>query len=41
VVLAVAHKEFAAIDIDNLKNENSVVYDIKGALEKGKADKRL
>jgi UDP-N-acetyl-D-galactosamine dehydrogenase len=41
VVLAVAHKEFAAIDIDSLKNENSVVYDIKGALEKGKADKRL
>jgi UDP-N-acetyl-D-galactosamine dehydrogenase len=41
VVLAVAHKEFAAIDIDNLKNENSVVYDIKGALEKGKADRRL
>lgn len=41
VVLAVAHKEFAAIDIDSLKNENSVVYDIKGTLEKGKADKRL
>ena len=41
VVLAVAHKEFAAIDIDALKNENSVVYDIKGTLEKGKADKRL
>ena len=41
VVLAVAHKEFAAIDIDAFKNENSVVYDIKGTLEKGKADKRL
>ena len=41
VVLAVAHKEFAAIDIDALKNENSVVYDIKGTLKKGKADKRL
>lgn len=41
VVLAVAHKEFTAIDIDSLKNENSVVYDIKGTLEKGKADKRL
>ena len=41
VVLAVAHKEFALIDIDAFKNENSVVYDIKGTLEKGKADKRL
>ncbi|MDD3466660.1 MAG: Vi polysaccharide biosynthesis UDP-N-acetylglucosamine C-6 dehydrogenase TviB [Campylobacterales bacterium] len=41
VVLAVAHKEFATLDIDTLKKENSVVYDIKGVLEKGKADKRL
>jgi len=41
IVLAVAHKEFATIDIDEFKNENSVVYDIKGVLEKKKADKRL
>lgn len=41
VVLAVAHKEFVTLDIDTLKKENSVVYDIKGVLEKGKADKRL
>ncbi len=41
IVLAVAHKEFATIDIDTLKHENSVVYDIKGILEKSKVDKRL
>lgn len=41
VVLAVAHKEFQGIDIDSIKNENSVVYDIKGVLGKEKVDKRL
>ncbi len=41
VVLAVAHKEFQDIDIDSIKNENSVVYDIKGVLGKEKVDKRL
>lgn len=41
IVLAVAHREFATIDIDAFKNENSVVYDIKGTLQKEKVDKRL
>ena len=33
VVLAVAHTEFLEIDLDGLKNENAVVYDVKGVLE--------
>lgn len=41
IVLAVAHKEFKDINMDKFMNENSVVYDIKGVLEKDKADKRL
>ncbi|TRO64276.1 nucleotide sugar dehydrogenase [Christiangramia sabulilitoris] len=32
VVLAVAHKEFLAMDLETLKNENAVVYDVKGIL---------
>ena len=32
VVLAVAHKEFLKIDLDGLKNEDAVVYDVKGIL---------
>ena len=33
VVLTVAHKEFLAMDIDALKNEGAVAYDVKGVLE--------
>lgn len=40
VVLAVAHKEFLDMDLDSLKNGNSVVYDVKGVL-KSKCDKKL
>jgi len=32
VVLGVAHKEFLDLDIDSLRNTNSVVYDVKGVL---------
>lgn len=32
VVLAVAHKEFLAIDIKSLLNANAVIYDVKGIL---------
>lgn len=32
VVLAVAHKEFLDINLDDFKNERSVVYDVKGVL---------
>lgn len=32
VVLGVAHKEFLELELNTLKNENSVVYDVKGVL---------
>ncbi|GIJ97695.1 UDP-N-acetyl-D-galactosamine dehydrogenase [Capnocytophaga stomatis] len=32
VVLGVAHKEFQSLNIENLKKENSVAYDVKGIL---------
>lgn len=34
VVLGVAHKEFIDIDLTSLQNTNSVLYDVKGVLEK-------
>ena len=40
VVLGVAHKEFLDLDIDSLRNTNSVVYDVKGVLG-DKADGKL
>lgn len=33
IVLGVAHKEFLTLDIKKLKNENTVVYDVKGVLK--------
>lgn len=42
VVLAVAHKEFVSLDIRSfLKNENGVVYDVKGVLSREVIDGRL
>jgi UDP-N-acetyl-D-galactosamine dehydrogenase len=32
VVLGVAHQEFLSLDIDALRNQNSVLYDVKGVL---------
>ncbi len=32
IVLAVAHKEFLELELDNLKNKNCAVYDVKGIL---------
>jgi UDP-N-acetyl-D-glucosamine/UDP-N-acetyl-D-galactosamine dehydrogenase len=32
VVLGVAHQEFVGLDLDALRNENSIVYDVKGVL---------
>lgn len=40
IILGVAHKEFLDLDFDNLKTENSVIYDVKGIL-KEKADGTL
>ena len=42
VVLAVAHQEFITLDVRMfLKNENGVVYDVKGVLNRGVIDGRL
>lgn len=42
VVLAVAHREFVSLDIRSfLKNENGVVYDVKGILNREVIDGRL
>lgn len=39
IVLGVAHKEFLELDLEALKKENGVVYDVKGILEE--SDSRL
>lgn len=41
VILAVAHREFLALDIRSLLNPNGVVYDVKGILPKDVVDGRL
>lgn len=41
VVLAVGHEAFKNISLDNLKAGNTVVYDIKGFLDKKLVDNRL
>lgn len=41
VVLAVAHKEFEELNLDQLRKENSVVYDVKGVLPREVVDARL
>ena len=41
VVLAVAHKEFLDIKIKELLNDNGIIYDVKGVLERTIIDGRL
>ena len=41
VILAVAHKEFLALDIRSMLNENGIVYDVKGILPRDIVDGRL
>ena len=41
IILAVAHKEFLALDIKSLLNENGLVYDVKGILPRDIIDGRL
>lgn len=40
VVLAVAHNEFRSLDVEALKSENGIIYDVKNILDT-KADARL
>lgn len=41
IVLAVAHREFNTFDIDEYRDGNAVIYDVKGVLPKDKIDMRL
>jgi UDP-N-acetyl-D-glucosamine/UDP-N-acetyl-D-galactosamine dehydrogenase len=41
VLLAVAHNEVKNIDLENIKNKNSVVFDLKGVWGRDELDQRL
>ncbi|MNJ97093.1 UDP-N-acetyl-D-glucosamine 6-dehydrogenase [compost metagenome] len=41
VILAVGHREFSHLDLNNLKKNPSVVFDIKGILDRKLVDARL
>lgn len=41
IIIAVAHAEFLALDINKLKNDQAVVYDIKACLPRELVDVRL
>tara|TARA_B110000116_G_scaffold87356_1_gene76008 strand:+ start:10 stop:1293 length:1284 start_codon:yes stop_codon:yes gene_type:complete len=41
IVLAVSHKEFLDIDFSSIKKDQSIIYDVKGVLNKEIIDKRL
>jgi len=41
VILAVAHQEFSNLNIRDLVNKKSVIYDVKGVLNKDTFDARL
>ena len=40
IILGVSHKEFLDLDLESLKKDNAIIYDVKGML-KGKADSKL
>jgi UDP-N-acetyl-D-galactosamine dehydrogenase len=41
IILCVAHKEFLEVDINKLRKSQSVVYDVKGVLNRNLIDGRL
>lgn len=41
IILAVAHKEFKNLNLNEFKKENTVIYDIKSFLNKDEVDSRL
>lgn len=41
IIVAVAHNEFLTLDINKLKNDNAVVFDIKACLDRTLVDARL
>ena len=41
IILAVAHKTFESLNLDHIKKDNAVVYDVKAVLPKEMVDGRL
>ncbi|MDH6250687.1 UDP-N-acetyl-D-galactosamine dehydrogenase [Chryseobacterium sp. H1D6B] len=41
IIIAVAHKEFIKMDLNDLKNENTVIFDTKACLDRNLVDARL
>jgi UDP-N-acetyl-D-galactosamine dehydrogenase len=41
IILAVAHDQFKSLDIKSMLNDNGVVYDVKGGLDRDVVDARL
>jgi UDP-N-acetyl-D-galactosamine dehydrogenase len=41
IVLAVSHTEFSALDLEPLKKEKAIVYDVKNFLSSETVDKYL
>jgi UDP-N-acetyl-D-galactosamine dehydrogenase len=41
IILAVSHQEFAALDLSKLSYEKTVIYDVKGFLDRSKITARL
>ena len=41
IVLAVSHEEFRALKWNSIKNDRTIIYDVKGFLEKGEVSARL
>ncbi|MFZ1524200.1 MAG: nucleotide sugar dehydrogenase [Saprospiraceae bacterium] len=41
IILAVAHKSFESLNLDHIKKDNAVVYDVKAVLPKDMVDGRL
>ena len=41
ILLAVSHDEFKSLNLENFKNKNAVIFDIKGVYDKNSVDARL
>ena len=41
IILAVAHREFLEMNLEDLKKGEALIYDVKGILPKTVSDKRL
>ena len=41
IIVAVSHEEFIKVDFSKLRKDNSIIYDLKNALDKSVSDKTL